>query len=177
MKNDYWFLFLQTSNLLKVSRRFCFWAKTASSFQTQKQWASIYRYLRKPFRPLQSDKGIPQCNWQDSIYQLRKNTNGTRNRTERVKTNKASNLYQQFQCIRREILWEDISEHLKNSANEATPRCHTSLSPQRGIQQTGTIAQKLILPWDYTVTSNLLGFVLSITQHSLHAFKCCFLNH
>lgn len=91
IKNDYWFLFLQTSSLFKVSQRFCFWAKTASSFQIQKQWASIYRYLGKPFKPLQSDKGIPQCNWQDSINQLRKTTNGHQKyRTERVKTNKAS---------------------------------------------------------------------------------------
>lgn len=36
---------------------------------------------------------VPQCNWQDSIYQLRRTCppqTGSRNRTERVKTNKAS---------------------------------------------------------------------------------------
>lgn len=121
---------------------------------------------------------VPQCNWQDSIYQLRRTCPpqmGSRNRTERVKTNKAISKCS-FKAFAEKILWEGISEHLKNSANEATPHCHTSLSPQRGIQQMGTIAQKLILPWDYTVTSNLLWFVLSIMQHCiLHSFSVSFL--
>lgn len=83
----------------------------------------------------------------------------------------------QQSALAEQILGEGISEHLRNSANEATPHCHTSLSPQRGIQQTGTIAQKLILPWDYTVTSNLLWFLLSIMQHFLHGCIVIFFNH
>lgn len=81
----------------------------------------------------------------------------------------------QQSALAEQILGEGISEHLRNSANEATPHCHTSLSPQRGIQQMGTIAQKLILPWDYTVTSNLLWFLLSTMQHFLHGCVVIFL--
>jgi len=81
----------------------------------------------------------------------------------------------QQSALAEQILGEGISEHIRNSANEATPHCHTSLSPQRGIQQMRTIAQKLILPWDYTVTSNLLWFLLSIMQHFLHGFNVIFL--
>ncbi len=91
-KNEKWLLISVLTDIqsLEGFSEVLFLGKKCKFFSNPKAVSQHLSIPQDPFKPLQSDKGIPQCNWQDSIYQLRENTNGTRNRTERVKTNKAA---------------------------------------------------------------------------------------